>query len=172
MHVVRIECVLYTCTVVAPDINPIHPINRMASLARGERWNITESDFGHGSTVYISELYLSLAIANRQLYILEPYPWFHPCQNKILRLIETRVHAALAMSATLAAVGAIFKLSTPYVLARPVFRAQRCKPCPVVLVSTLGCSRCLPPSPLLLASALSGNIIPRYKTAACKCAVN
>ena len=50
------------------------------------------------------------------------------------------------------------KLSPLYVPVSPDSRAKRCKPCPVALVPTLGCSRPLPPSLLLLASALSGNI--------------
>ena len=54
-------------------------------------------------------VYLSLAIANKELYILEPYPWFHSAQNKLFGLVETRVHAALAMMATLAALGANFQ---------------------------------------------------------------
>ena len=49
-----------------------------------------------------------------------------------------------------------------YVPVSPVSRADRCKPCPVALVPTLGCSRPLPRSLLLLAFALSGNIIPGY----------
>ena len=32
-----------------------------------------------------------------------------PCPKKILGMVETRVHAALAMAATLAALGAIFQ---------------------------------------------------------------
>ena len=62
-------------------------------------------------------IYLSVAIAEKKLYIPEPYPWFH---------------------------------------------SEKCKPCPVALVPTLGCSRPLPPSLLLLASALPGDIIPGY----------
>ena len=56
-------------------------------------------------------IYLSLAIANKELYILEPYPWFHSAPQKIYGLVETRVHAALAMPATLAALGAMFQAS-------------------------------------------------------------
>ena len=52
------------------------------------------------------------------------------------------------------------KLSLLYVAVSPVSRAERCKPCPAVLVPTLGCSRPLPPGLLLLASALSGSMIP------------
>ena len=52
------------------------------------------------------------------------------------------------------------KLSPLYVPVSP--RAERCKPCPVALVPILGCSRPLPPSLLLLASPLPGNIIPGY----------
>ena len=58
------------------------------------------------------------------------------------------------------------KLSPLYVPVSPVSRAERCKPCPVALVPTLGFSRPLTPSLLLLASALSGNIIPGYKGSA------
>ena len=54
-------------------------------------------------------IYLSLAITNKELYILEPYPWFHPAPKTMFGLVETRVHAALAMPATLAALGAIFQ---------------------------------------------------------------
>ena len=54
-------------------------------------------------------MYLSLAIANKVLHILGPYPWFHSAPQEIFRLVETRVHAALAMPATLAALGAIFQ---------------------------------------------------------------
>ena len=53
-------------------------------------------------------IYLNLAIANKELYILEPYPWFHSAQFSF-GLVETRVHAALAMPTTLAALGAIFQ---------------------------------------------------------------
>ena len=54
------------------------------------------------------------------------------------------------------------KLSPLCVPVSPISRPERCKPCPVALVPTLGCSRPLPPSLPLLASALSGNIIPGY----------
>ena len=54
-------------------------------------------------------VYLSLAIASKELYILEPYPWFHSAPQKIFGVVEIRVHAALAMPATLAALGAIFQ---------------------------------------------------------------
>ena len=54
------------------------------------------------------------------------------------------------------------KLFPLYAHVSPVFRAEKCKPCPVALVPTLGCSRPLPPGLLLLASALSGNIRPGY----------
>ena len=49
--------------------------------------------------------YLSLSVANDELYTT------HGCTlpKKILGLIDTRVHAALAMPATLAALGAIFQ---------------------------------------------------------------
>ena len=53
------------------------------------------------------------------------------------------------------------KLSPLYVPVSPDSRAERCEPCPVALVPTVGCSRPLPLS-LLLASALSGNIIQGY----------
>ena len=49
-----------------------------------------------------------------------------------------------------------------YVPVSPVSRAGRCKPRPVALVPTLRSSRPLPPSLVLLASALSGNIIPGH----------
>ena len=54
------------------------------------------------------------------------------------------------------------KLPPLYVPVSPVARAARCKPCPVVLVPTLGCSR--PPARNLdlLTSALSGRIIPEH----------
>ena len=54
-------------------------------------------------------IYLSLAIASKELYILESYPWFHSAQQIDFGLVETRVHAALAMPATLAGLGAIFQ---------------------------------------------------------------
>ena len=54
-------------------------------------------------------MYLSLAIANKELYILEPYPWFHSAQKLTFGLGRTRVHAAFAMAATVAALGAIFQ---------------------------------------------------------------
>ena len=57
----------------------------------------------------VSCIYLSLAIANKELYILEPYPWFHSAKKKTFGLVETRVHAALAMPATLAALDAILQ---------------------------------------------------------------
>ena len=54
-------------------------------------------------------VYLSVALAEKELYIPEPYPWFHSAQNKVFSLVEPRAHAALAMPATLAALGAIFQ---------------------------------------------------------------
>ena len=54
-------------------------------------------------------IYLNLAIADKEFYILEPYPWFHSAQKTIFGLVETRVHMLLAMPATLAALGAIFQ---------------------------------------------------------------
>ncbi len=53
-----------------------------------------------------------------------------------------------------------FKLFPLYVPVSPVPRAERYKPCPVGLVLPLGCDRPQSPSLLLLASALSGHIIP------------
>ena len=84
------------------------------------------------------------------------------CPKNIFGLVEARVHAALAMPATLAAVGAIFQDLPALCPCTPVSRAERCKPCLVALVPTLGCSRPLPPSLLLLAPALSGIIMPGY----------
>ena len=52
-----------------------------------------------------TQVWLSLI----NIYILEPYPWFHSAPKKICGLIETRVHAALAMHANLGALGAIFQ---------------------------------------------------------------
>ena len=107
-------------------------------------------------------IYLSLAIANKELYILEPYPWFLSAPKKYLAwsrlacMLRSRCMPPWPRSAPSS------KLFTRYVPVSPVSRAERCKPCPVALVPTLGCSRPLPPSLLLLASALSGNIIPRY----------
>ena len=69
-----------------------------------------------GKIYNTNNIYLSLAIANKELYILEPYPlsqsappkkW--PLCPKKVGLVETCVHAALAMPATLAALGAIFQ---------------------------------------------------------------
>ena len=54
-------------------------------------------------------IHLSLAIASKELYILEPYPWFRFAPNKKNGLVETRVHAAPAMPAILAALGVIFQ---------------------------------------------------------------
>ena len=51
------------------------------------------------------------------------------------------------------------ELSPLYVPLSPVTRAERCKPCPVALVPTLGCFRSPPPSLLLLTCALSGSVI-------------
>ena len=53
------------------------------------------------------------------------------------------------------------KLSPLYVHVSLVSRAERCTPCPVALVPTLGCSRPLPPS-LSCWHPLSGSIILRY----------
>ena len=55
-------------------------------------------------------IYLSLAISNEELYVREPYPWFHFAHNKIFGLVETRVHATLAMPATLATLVVIFQV--------------------------------------------------------------
>ena len=107
-------------------------------------------------------VYLSVAIANNELHILELYPWFHSAPKKILGQVETRVHAALAMPPTSPRSAPSSKLSPLYVPVSPFSRAERCKPYPLALVPTLGCSRPLPPSLLLLASALSGNMIPGY----------
>ena len=54
-------------------------------------------------------IYPNLAIANKELYIFESYPWFHSAQQQIFGLVETRVHAALAMPVTLDALGAVFQ---------------------------------------------------------------
>ena len=51
------------------------------------------------------------------------------------------------------------KLSPLYAPLSPVDRGQRCRPCLLALVSTLGCFRPPPSSLLLLTSALSGSII-------------
>ena len=80
---------------------------------------------------------LSLALA--KLYILEPCPWFHSAPLKKVGLVETRVHAALAMPATFAALGGI---SQAFPALCP------CEPCPVALVPTLDCSRPLLRVPL------------------------
>ena len=107
-------------------------------------------------------LYLSMAIADVKFCILKPYPWFH-CAPKIsLGLVGTRGHDALAMPATLAALSAIFQAFPVLCLCKPRLQRGEMQACPVALVPTLGCSRPLLPSLLLVASALSGNIIPGY----------
>ena len=89
-------------------------------------------------------------------YTLEPYPWFHSAPPKYLPwsrlacMLRSRCLPPSPRSAPSS------KLSPLYVPVSPVSRADRCKPCPVALVPTLGCSRPLPPSLLLLACALSG----------------
>ena len=54
-------------------------------------------------------IYLRVAVANKDLHVLEPYPWFFSAKNKIFCLVETRVHAALGMPATLTELGARFQ---------------------------------------------------------------
>ena len=105
-------------------------------------------------------IYLSLVIANQELHILEPYPWLHSAQRKhsawsrLACMLRSLCVPPLPRSAPSS------KLSPLCVPVSPVSRGERCKSYPVALVPTLGCSRPLPPSLLLLASALSGNIIP------------
>ena len=65
MHVVRNVWVydMCTCTIIAADLEPIHPANQMAPWARGERKNRFVPDFGHNSTpVWLSLIrsYISL----------------------------------------------------------------------------------------------------------------
>ena len=81
-------------------------------------------------------IYLNLAIDTKEFYILELYPWSHSAPKTIFGLVETRVHAALEMPATLAALGVIFQ-ALPALYPCEFSRAERCKPCPVVLVPTL-----------------------------------
>ena len=107
-------------------------------------------------------IYPSLAIANKELYILKLYPWFHSAPNIYLArsrfagMLRLRCQTPSPRSAPSS------KLPPLDVPVSPISRAGRCKMCPVVLMPTLGCFRPLPPSFLLLASALSCNIIPGY----------
>ena len=104
----------------------------------------------------------SLAIANKELYILEPYPWFHSAPPKNTWPGRDSRACCARDASHLAALGAILQAFPALCPVSPVSRTARCKPRPVALVPTLSCSRPLPPSLLLLASALSGNIIPGY----------
>ena len=113
-------------------------------------------------------MYLSLAIANMKLYILEPYPRFHSVQKKYLAWSKLACMLRLRCLPPAPRSAASTKLSPLYFPVRPISRAERCKSCPVALVPTLGCSRPLPPSLLLLASALSENMIPGYVLCSCK----
>ena len=160
MHVVRNVCVCGVCTqcmIIATDVEPIHPANQMASWARGSGIEL------HPILATAAPcIYLSLAIANKELHILEPYPWFHSVQKRYLAwsrlacMLRSRCLPPSPRSAPSS------KLSPLYVPMSPVSRAERCKPCPVALVPTLGCSRPLPPSLLLLASA-----VRKYNTGTC-----
>ena len=51
----------------------------------------------------------SSAIAYKEFCVVKPYPWFHSAQNRLFGLVETCARAALAMPATLAAVGTDFQ---------------------------------------------------------------
>ena len=88
---------------------------------------------------------------------------YHSVRKGFLLYRDWVVHATLAthaILATLVAPGVIFQafpVLCPFEPRRP---AERCKPCPVALVPTLGCSRPPPPSLLLLTSALSGSVMP------------
>ena len=105
-------------------------------------------------------VHLSLAIANKELYVLEPYPWFHSAPKKMHGLVETRVHDALEMPATLAALGAIFGAFPALCPCEPRLPRGEMQAVPCGARSNIRRSRPLPPRLLLLASALSGNIIP------------
>ena len=72
-------CIWYVCTIIAADLEQIQPANQMASWARGERWNRMVPDLATAAPC----IYLSLAITNKKLYILEPCPWFQSTQNKL-----------------------------------------------------------------------------------------
>ena len=91
-------------------------------------------------------IYLGLAIANKELYTLEPYPWIHSAQKEYLAwsrlacMLRSRCLPPSLRSAPSS------KLSPLYASVIPVSRAKRCKPCPVTLVPTPGCSRPLPPT--------------------------
>ena len=101
-------------------------------------------------------------VANKELYILEPSPWFQSAPKKYLVWSRLAIMLRLRCLPPLPRSAPSSKLSPLYVPVSPVSRAERCKPCPEALVPTLGCSQPLPPSLLLLASALSGNLIPGY----------
>ena len=58
-------------------------------------------------------IYLSLATANKEVCILEPYPWFHSAPQTKFGLVETRMRAALAIAATLAALFQAFPALCP-----------------------------------------------------------
>ena len=84
------------------------------------------------------------------------------CPPKTFGLIETRVHAALAMPATLAPLGAIFQAFPALCPCEPRLPREEMQ---AVLCGVRSNTRHLPASttqPLLLASALSGNMRPRY----------
>ena len=52
MHTVRNVCACDMCTIIATDLELVHPANKMASWARSERGHETRHDFGHRSSVY------------------------------------------------------------------------------------------------------------------------
>ena len=54
-------------------------------------------------------IYVSFAIANKALYILEPYPWFHSGKKTYIWPGRDSRACCAAMPATLAALGATFQ---------------------------------------------------------------
>ena len=91
--------------------------------------------------------YLSLAIANKDIFTLGPYQWFLSARNKVFGLVETRVHAALAMPATLGALGSIPQALLALCPCGPRLPRGEMQAAPCGARSNkIGCSRPLPPS--------------------------
>ena len=146
------------CTIIPTYLEPIHQPIRW----RPGRVGNAEIELYPILATAAPCIYQSLAIANKEFISLNPTHGSTLLKKKDLAwsrlacMLRSRYVPPSPRSAPSS------KLSQLYVPVSAVSRAERCKPCPVALIPTLGCSQPLLPSLLLLASALSGNIIPGY----------
>ena len=123
-------------------------------------------DFGHKGTGYTRIPENVCLSATTTLHVsLNPNQDVSLCSCECFLLYrDWAAHATLVTYAALVTLAELDAIFQAFLALRPFeprrSRGERCKPCPVALVPTIGCFRPPPPSLLLLRFALSASIIP------------